>query len=264
MSARSVRPTRASCTRLIRPANSNAGTRQPGRSHNLYAPFYWAYIPATGAPDPEASGTDGLPGNNFPGYLVGDGVGGEGDRMDSDCPVRLLGHRRTSSSVARYNAWRRSACVVTRGPARALTAMRQTPEGAQKVAIYTDEHGIGDVNFQPGSGFWFNALLDTQPDLDNNVNGGCDLKYLKDSVLGHANITAESHYPNQPVTGQPAGSATIPRRSSRCSRSTWPCTRRAPRPSCATHGSSWRTRRTSMARRSPTRSSASRTRAPVA
>jgi hypothetical protein len=86
---------------------------------------------------------------------------------------------------------------------------RMTPEGAQKVAIYTDEHGIGDVNFRPGSGFWFDALLATQPDLDGNLNGGCDLKYLKDSVLGHANITAESHYPNQPVSDQPVGSATI-------------------------------------------------------
>ena len=41
-------------------------------------------MPATGAPDPESSGTDGLPGNNFPGYLVGDGVGGEGDLLDND------------------------------------------------------------------------------------------------------------------------------------------------------------------------------------
>jgi hypothetical protein len=65
------------------------------------------------------------------------------------------------------------------------------------------------VNFEPGSGFWFNALLNTQPDLGNNLNGGCDLKYLKDSVLGHSVITAESHYPNQPVSDQPAGSATI-------------------------------------------------------
>jgi hypothetical protein len=45
--------------------------------------------------------------------------------------------------------------------------------------------------------------------MGNNLNGGCDLKYLKDNVLGHANITAEAHYPNQPVTGSPAGSATI-------------------------------------------------------
>ncbi len=45
--------------------------------------------------------------------------------------------------------------------------------------------------------------------MGNNLNGGCDLKYLKDNVLGHANITAESHYPNQPVSDQPVGSATI-------------------------------------------------------
>ena len=66
------------------------------------------------------------------------------------------------------------------------------------------------MNFEPGSGFWFNALMNTQPDLDNNANGGCDLKYLKDNVLGTADITADARYPNQPVNGgDPAGSATI-------------------------------------------------------
>jgi hypothetical protein len=186
-----------------RPANANRGSGNDD-PHNLYAPFYSAYVPATGAPAPEASGTDGLPGNNFPGYLVGDHLGGEGDFSDDD---------------RRYDYWD----IAHEFPLRSLVGyetrclrredqqpnFRYTPQGAQKVAIYTDEHGIGHVNFEPGSGFWFDALLNTQPDLGNNLNGGCDLKYLKDGVLGNAKITAESHYPNQPVSDQPVGSATL-------------------------------------------------------
>ncbi len=75
-----------------RSPNANAGSGHD-YSHNLYAPFYSAYVPATGAPDAEASGTDGLPGNNFPGYLVGDGQWRRGRPCGQRPPVRLLGHR---------------------------------------------------------------------------------------------------------------------------------------------------------------------------
>jgi len=187
-----------------RPANANAGSGS-GRPHNLYAPYYQAYVPATGAPAAEASGTDGAPGNNFAGYLVGDGQGGEGDRQDNDRRYDYwdIAHEftgRTLNAYATKCLWREDAFPWH---------MRYTPEGPQKVAIYTDEHGIGHVNFRPGSGFWFDALLATQPDLGGNLNGGCDLKYLKDSILGHADITAAAVYPNQPVSAQPAGSASI-------------------------------------------------------
>jgi hypothetical protein len=188
-------------------ANAGSGNDDP---HNLYAPFYSAYIPATGAPEAEASGTDGLPGNDFTGYLVGDRQGGEGDTADRDFRYDYwdIAHEFTGRTLNAVE----TQCLRRNDEARLerLTAMRQTPEGAQKVAIYTDEHGVGDVNFEPGSGFWFNALMNTQPDLDNNANGGCDLKYLKDNVLGTADITADARYPNQPVNGgDPAGSATI-------------------------------------------------------
>jgi hypothetical protein len=184
-------------------ANANAGSGNAS-PHNLYAPFYSAYVPATGAPDPESSGTDGLPGNNFPGYLVGDGVGGEGSGMDNDRRYDYwdIAHEFVSRTNTAYD----TKCLRREDQD---PNFRQTPDGAQKVAIYTDEHGIGDVNFRPGSGFWFDALLANNPDMGGNLNGGCDLKYLKDNVLGHANITAESHYPNQPVSDQPVGSATI-------------------------------------------------------
>jgi hypothetical protein len=186
-----------------RPANANAGSGDDD-PHNLYAPFYRAYVPATGSPAAEASGTDGLPGNNFAGYLVGDGKGGEGDPYDTD---RLydywdIAHEFTGRTLNGYD----TACLRREG---SHPAFRQTPDGPQKVAIYTDEHGIGDVNFRPGSGFWFDALLATQPNLGGNLNGGCDLKYLKDNILGYSDITAQSHYPNQPVSDTPVGSATI-------------------------------------------------------
>ncbi|MET0763052.1 MAG: hypothetical protein ABWZ63_12085, partial [Thermoleophilaceae bacterium] len=187
-----------------RPANANAGSGSDDE-HNLYAPFYRAYIPATGAPAAEASGTDGLPGNNFPGYLVGDGVGGEGDNSDND---RLydywdIAHEFTTRTLNGTD----TQCL--RREDEKDSWWRKTPDGPQKVAIYTDEHGIGDVNFVPGSGFWFDAIRASQPDVAVNANGGCDLKYLADNVLGRAAITAESHYPNQPVSDTPVGSATI-------------------------------------------------------
>ena len=245
-----------------RAANANAGSSylNPHNDdpHNLYAPFYSAYIPATGAPEAEASGTDGLPGNDFTGYLVGDRQGGEGDTADRDFRYDYwdIAHEFTGRTLNAVE----TQCLRRNDEARLerLTAMRQTPEGAQKVAIYTDEHGVGDVNFEPGSGFWFNALMNTQPGLDNNANGGCDLKYLKDNVLGTADITADARYPNQPVNGgDPAGSATIHKTVKSLFAKYRPCTPRGPRLTCATPASSWPTRRTSTVRRSPVRSCAS-------
>ena len=195
-----------------RPANANQGSGDDD-SHNLYAPFYSAYIPATGAPEAIASGTDGLPGNDFTGYLVGDELGGEGDYADDNFKYDFwdIAHEFTGRTLnAVYTkCLRRNDEGYNAELQLNLHPFRLTPEGPQKVAIYTDEHGIGDVNFRPGSGFWFNALMNTQPDLDNNANGGCDLKYLKDNILGYSDITAEAHYPNQPVSDKPEGSATI-------------------------------------------------------
>jgi hypothetical protein len=137
---------------------------------------------------------------------VGDGVGGEGDRQDDDRMYDYwdIAHEYVARTLSGYD----TKCLW-RDEHGEDPEYRQTPEGPQKVAIYTDEHGIGDVNFRPGSGFWFNALLKANPDMGNNLNGGCDLKYLADNVLGYADISAASYYPNQPVSGNPAGSATI-------------------------------------------------------
>jgi hypothetical protein len=184
-------------------ANRGSGDDTP---HNLYAPFYSAYVPATGAPEAHASGTDGGPGNDFSGFLVGDGQGGEGDYLDVD---------------QKYDYWDIAHVFGARNlvgyPTKCLRRddqegyhYRSTPYGPQKVAVYTDEHGEAYVNYNPGLGFWFDALLARQPnELNNNLNGGCDLKYLKDGILGTADITADAKYPYQPVSATPDPSNTI-------------------------------------------------------
>jgi hypothetical protein len=171
-------------------ANAGSGATTP---HNLYAPFYSAYIPATANSgydlfgDP-VSGTDGPPqGNNFPGFLVGDGIGGEGDWADTD---------------NKYNYWD-IAHVFSKATGGNTTCLRridynkpdfrQLPYGAQSVAVYTDEHGMAQVNYRPGTGAFYDNLATTR-----NANGGCDLNGI--DVLGTSTISASAKYPYQPTT----------------------------------------------------------------
>jgi hypothetical protein len=192
-------------------ANSNGQAQDiddvVGAQHNLYAPYYQAYVPATGSPDAAASGTDGAAGNDFSGYLVGDGRtrgGGDEDTADRD-------HQYDYWDIAHEFGLRKLNGTETKCLRRddERPSYRYTPEGPQKVAVYTDEHGQAMVDFNPGTGFWFDSLLATQPDLGGNLNGGCDLKYLKDGVLGNSNITAGAFYPYQPVSDQPAATASM-------------------------------------------------------
>jgi len=155
-------------------------------AHNLYAPFYRAYIPATSRPG-LASGIDGpASGNNFTGFLV-DGL---------------------------YDYWSIADTLRTAVPS-ATTCLRrsdqeppyrQTPSGAQSVAVYTDEHGEAQVEYNPGgaggSGFYFDNL----PAIHND-NGGCDLEGI--DVLGTSSISATARYPYQPVSDPDKTSASI-------------------------------------------------------
>jgi hypothetical protein len=160
---------------------------------NLYAPFYSAYIPATadgswmlfGTP---VSGTDGpAMGNDFPGFLVGDGRGGEGDLADTDNTYDYwdIAHVFDAAAGASTRCLNRSDVAPTR---------RLQPEGAQSVAVYTDEHGEAQVDYRPGTGAYYDNLAG----VVRNANGGCDLEGV--DVLGTASISAESKYPYQPTT----------------------------------------------------------------
>jgi hypothetical protein len=86
-------------------------------------------------------------------------------------------------------------------------AYRQTPSGDQSVAVYTDEHGEAQVEYNPGGhgghGFYFDNL----PGAIFNDNGGCDLEDV--DVLGTSSITATARYPYQPVSDTDKTSAAL-------------------------------------------------------
>ena len=70
---------------------------------------------------------------------------------------------------------------------------RLTPAGAQNVAVYTDEHGEAQVEYNPGTGAFYDALAGIR-----NANGGCDLEDV--DVLGTSSITATARYPYKGVS----------------------------------------------------------------
>jgi hypothetical protein len=156
-------------------------------AHNLYAPYYDAYIPSTSRPG-LASGVDGpQTGNNFTGFLVN----GLYDYWDIARALRTAVPSATT-------CLRRS----DQEP-----AYRQTPSGDQSVALYTDEHGEAQVEYNPGghtgNGFYFDNL----PGAIRNDNGGCDLEDV--DVLGTSSITATARYPYQPVSDTDKTSAAL-------------------------------------------------------
>jgi hypothetical protein len=158
--------------------DANAGSGLP-TAHNLYAPFYDSYIPATndgsltdnGTP---VSGTDGPPqGNNFPGYLA-------------DSPYQFWDIAHVFST-----AWGQNTGCLRRTDEYPF--WRQTNDGDQSVVVYTDEHGMAQVNYRPGTGTNYDSLAVTK-----NSNGGCDLAGV--DQLGTASISATAVYPYQPTT----------------------------------------------------------------
>lgn len=171
-------------------ANAGSGDATP---HNLYAPFYSAYVPATAdgswlLDGSAVSGTDGpAMGNDFPGFLVGNGSGGEGDYDDYDNTYDYW----DIAEVFRSAAGAQSQCLNRQD---AYPAYRSLPQGAQSAAVYTDEHGEAQVGYRPGTG----AYYDNIPGVVKNSNGGCDLKNV--TTLGTSSITATAKYPYQPTT----------------------------------------------------------------
>ncbi len=152
-------------------------------AHNYYAPFYDTYIPSTSR-GPRSSGVDGpAHGNNFRGFLV-DGLYNYWSFADT---------LRTALPVS-------TTCLRRKDEA---PVYRQTPSGAQNVAVYTDEHGEAQVEYNPGTGAYYNSLG------IRNANGGCDLQGIK--VLGTSAITATARYPYQPVSDPAHVSPVLPK-----------------------------------------------------
>jgi hypothetical protein len=141
-------------------------------AHNFYAPFYGTWIPATSRPG-LSSGVDGpAQGNNFRGFLV-----------NGFYPYWNF------AEVFRTEIPRDTQCLRSRDDD---PAYRQTPAGAQHVAVYTDEHGEAQVEYNPGTGAYYDAV-----GAIKNANGGCDLEDV--DLLGRSVITATARYPYQAV-----------------------------------------------------------------
>ena len=151
-------------------------------AHNYYAPFYGTYIPSTSRPG-LSSGIDGpAQGNNFRGFLV-----------NGFYPYWNF------AEVLRTEIARPTQCLRRKDQE---PQYRLTPAGAQNVAVYTDEHGEAQVEYDPGTGAYYDAV-----GAIKNANGGCDLEDV--DVLGRSSITATARYPYQPVSDPAKPSAPL-------------------------------------------------------
>jgi hypothetical protein len=148
-------------------------------AHNLYAPFYARYIPATSAEDGRgigtASGTSGGTGNNFQGYLL------RGLYHYWDFAAAVFREPTTVGGLANCPDFAFDPALP-----RPVTA-----SGHTFAAVYTDEHGEARIGFAPGIGFPFAGVA---PD----ANLGCDLQGI--NPLGTGTISAIARYPFQPIT----------------------------------------------------------------
>ena len=157
-------------------------------AHNLYNPYYGAYIPATDRPGVnEVSGVDGpSPGGDFPGFL-----NEHPDPYTFWTSVQSSNLRRSEST----------GCLRREG---AEPSEYQTPSGPLTETFYTDERGEAYVTYTPGDQFYLNHL---GAKIVKNADGGCDLKALFNEVIGESAISATAIYPYEPVDYSPAKSA---------------------------------------------------------
>ena len=193
-------------------------------AHNYYAPFYGTYIPSTSRPG-LSSGIDGpAQGNNFRGFLV-----------DGFYPYWNF------AEVLRTEIARPTQCLRRKDEA---PAYRLTPAGAQNVVVYTDEHGEAQVEYNPGTGAYYDAV-----GAIKNANGGCDLEDV--DVLGtvehHGHralpVPARQRYGEAVGTADQGGAVAVHQDPGQS-------TRRARARRTRTRGSSWRRQSTWTAGRS--------------
>ncbi len=159
-------------------------TQADGYPHNLYAPFYKSFIPAA-SPGSGNSGVAGSFANNFPGFL-NDGVydfwnikGWVWRDGDNGCRAPFSEQRREMyASDADYN-----------GRDNRQGGLYPLPTGWSHISVYTDEHGQAFVKFLPYRGLF----------LTPDDQGNCDLTGNGKRLMGTADISATSIYPDQPV-----------------------------------------------------------------
>ena len=162
--------------------------------HNLYAPFYDEYIPATARPGGVSSGIDGaLNTQDFPGFS---GTNHEYHFWNTFNTVSETG---SSTSCLEY-----SSDSNPEVPSDPNNQYFQTPSGTTAVTVYTDQNGEAQVQYSPGMGFYFDNLGIT-PDGDN----GCDLQSLFGKTLGTSTLSIDANYPYKEGPNDPTTPVTL-------------------------------------------------------
>jgi hypothetical protein len=178
-------------------------------AHNLYAPFYDEFIPATGRGN-ASSGIDGA-------VITGDFPNFIGTSINFDDFNGGVYHFWDALPVAQN--WGGATACFNEDPYQGGLSDTDTnpkdfwqkPKGASDVAVYTDQNGEAQVLYNPGTGFYFDQL--PQGSANNGVlhNGdnGCDLQNFLGKPIGTSAITATAKYPFKPVDFDPTTSNTV-------------------------------------------------------
>jgi hypothetical protein len=155
------------------------GILNPVTAHNLYAPYYSQWIPATQRDDRTyATGIDAADqALGFNGFLF------TGLYNNWQFAWEYSFHPTADSKCLENQTY-----LPNENP-----RFRPLPHGISSVSVYTDEAGEANVNFVPGFGYYFDNLL-----ANKNLNKGCDLEGV--DPLGSATIETIAKYPYQPVT----------------------------------------------------------------
>ena len=165
------------------------GTYTKKLAHNLYAPFYSQYIPATTRPvDALGSPYGAVPPSGIDGSGDTDGYGGflvKGEYLNWSF----------AWPKSRYGD-ATSKCLFSQILPGLGDRYRPLPRGINSVSLYTDEAGEADINFVPGLGMYFDNLVNA----NKNLNNGCDLEGV--DPIGKAQVNVVARYPYQPVTSQ--------------------------------------------------------------
>ena len=183
---------------------NGAGLESNGSNANLYNPYYSEYIPSTTRPINEASGVDGVydggypnsSGNDFPGFSNG-----------YTSPYKFW----DALDVSTTDKGGPTACLHyvanTYGDAEPGDYY-QNPHYPTSVLVYTDERGEAMVDYNPGTGFYWNNLI-AAGDISIDNNNACDLQGLLNDPIGTSTISAQVEFPYQAVPyTAPAGANT--------------------------------------------------------
>jgi len=176
-------------------------------AHNLYAPFYDEFIPATGRGN-ASSGIDGA-------VITGDFPNFIGTSINFDDFNGGVYHFWDALPVAQN--WGGATACFNEAPYGKLSDndtnpndFWQKPKGKSDVAVYTDQNGEAQVLYNPGTGFYFDQLPVGNPNgVLKNGDNGCDLQNLFGKPLGTSAITATAKYPFKPVDFDPTTSNTV-------------------------------------------------------